>query len=106
MTISQTVWLGHDNVMDLQLLEQRVAVDLTDVTRMMIHVGDTAIDSDTDPGMFDWAVGDGVCRFTLGMATIPPGTYENCRIEVWDPARPNGIVWSEDLTLDVRAQET
>jgi len=105
VSISQVVWLGHDNPINLQLLESRVAVDLSNVTRMMIHVGDTAIDSDVDAGMMDWSIGDGVCRFTLGAASIPPGNYENCRIEVWDPAHANGIVWSEDLSLRVVAQE-
>lgn len=106
MSVSQVVWLGHDNAIDLQLLESAVAVDLSNVTRMMLHVGDMAIDSAVEAGMFDWTIGDGICRFTLGGSSIPPGSYTGCRIEVWDPAHANGIVWSEDLSLRVVAQET
>ena len=102
--LRETVYLGHDNAIDLKLKADGVAVDLSSVTRMILRdVGCLwEVDSATSAGAFDWSAGGGALSPRLGDETIPPGTY-NCWLIVFDPTNTDGIVWEEQLRLTVIA---
>ena len=95
-TSSEIVYLGRDNAIDLQLLSDGRAADLSSVTRMILR--DSActweVDSSTSPTSIDWAGGDGALTLQLGQEPIPPGVYL-CHLFVYDPTNPNGLFWQK-----------
>lgn len=102
--IRETIYLDKNNAIDLILLADGVAVDLSSVTRMILRdVGcEWEVDSATSAVAFDWSAGGGVLSLRLGDETIPPGAY-NCWLIVIDPTNTDGIVWEEQLRLTVIA---
>lgn len=99
--ITETVWLDHDNTIDLVLTADGSAVDLSSVTKMELEIGDdTIIDSATSADAFDWSEGDGKLILALGGETITAGTYTATLI-VYDATNTDGIVWDQ-FTLVVR----
>ena len=102
--IRETIYLGKNNAIDLQLQADGAAVDLSSVTRMILRdVGCLwEVDSTTSAGAFDWSAGGGALSLRLGDETIPPGTY-NCWLIVIDPTNTDGIVWEEQIRLTVIA---
>ena len=88
----ETVYLDHDNVIDLQLLEDNTPVDLGGVTRMDLVFDDVVISSEDYPEVFDWTVGDGIVRIKLyGMSL--ERRYYDAKLIVYDDSTPHGIVW-------------
>ena len=98
----ETIYLGRDNAIDLQLQADGVAVDLTSVTRMILRDAGCVweVDSTTSPGAFDRSAGDGVVSLILGDEPIPAGAYY-CRLIVYDPTNVDGVVWDDLLRLTV-----
>ena len=94
--IMEVVYLGRDNTIDLKLLADGVAVDLAPVTRMVLMIETTVIDSTTTPSAFDWDTGvTGKIILFLGNTDgLPPGKYKSTLI-VYDASNPNGLVWSQ-----------
>ncbi len=90
--VYEIVHLGHNNTIDLKLLSDGVAQDITTTTRMTLSFGTTLIDSDVHSGVFDWSGGDGEILLTLGAQTITAGTYES-ELTVYDSVNTEGIVW-------------
>lgn len=90
--VYEIVHLGHDNTIDLKLLADGVAQDITNTTRMTLSFDTTLIDSDVHSGVFDWTDGDGKLYLTLGAQTISAGTYES-ELIVYDAVNTDGIVW-------------
>ena len=88
----EVIYNGNDNAIDLQLLEDTVAVDLSSVTRMTIAFDTKVVDSDTSPDVFDWSAGDGKLTLILGAESISEDLYY-AELVVYDPANTNGIVW-------------
>jgi len=98
MSKKEFVYLGHDNSIDLILLSNGVAQDLSGVTKMTITVGGILISSTnqaTDPILWIKAgYSTGEIRLFLGKQSILPGNYEAPLI-VFDANDPDGIVWDE-----------
>ena len=90
--VYEIVYLGHDNSIDLKLLADGVAVDITNTTRMTLEFDAILIDSDLHSDVFDWSVGDGELDLTLGAQTITAGTYFT-ELVVYDSVNTEGIVW-------------
>ena len=90
--VYEIVYLGHDNSIDLKLLADGAAVDITNTTRMTLEFDATLIDSDLHSDVFDWSVGDGELDLTLGAQTITAGTYFT-ELVVYDSVNTEGIVW-------------
>lgn len=116
-TTTLTFYVGRDNTEDLVLLRgdqgQELAVDPSSITRIVVGVDDDAevVDSSSaPPGTFLWPVDvvlhgqptKGI-RLNLGAAGLEPRTYGDCRLTVFDPSYPNGLVWTENLKVKVRA---
>lgn len=98
--ISEIVYISRDNAIDLILSSEvdgvTTVTDLTAVTR--IDVVDTknkfSVTSVGHPTWISWGTTNGKVTLSLGMALIPKGKYD-AQIVVFDPAHPNGIVWTE-----------
>lgn len=88
----EIVYLGADNIIDLVLLEDSIAVDLSGVTKMILNFEGTAINSDTSPDAFDWSEGDGKLALALGAENIATALYD-AKLTVYDAENTNGIVW-------------
>lgn len=88
----EIVYLGADNVIDLVLLEDCIAVDLSGVTKMTLDFDGTKIDSGTSPEAFDWSAGDGKLSLALGAESIVTAIYD-AELVVYDAENTNGIVW-------------
>lgn len=100
--LRETVYLGRDNGIDLQLKADGAAVDLSSVTRMILRDSGCVweVDSSTTPAAFDWSAGDGAVSLILGDEPIPAGAY-SCRLIVFDPTNVDGVVWDDLLRLTV-----
>lgn len=111
MRQTETVYLTHDNGSDLLLVADGVPLDdLSGITRVVIDLGDDQIDSADLQGAEIWWTDTTtyrgatvpVLRFKLGNRTgLVAGDYYGCRLITYDPSNPNGIVWSDELTLVV-----
>lgn len=88
----EVIYNGNDNAIDLQLLEDAVAVDLSSVSRMTIAFDTKVVDSDTSPSAFDWSAGSGKLTMILGAESISEGIY-NAELTVYDTENTKGIVW-------------
>ena len=88
----ETIYLGHDNTMDLLLTSEGEPADITNTTVATVEFGSTAISSATSPSAFDWSVGDGVIHLAMGEETIPVGSY-NVILTLYDTVNTDGIVW-------------
>ena len=110
---SETVWLGHDNTIDLVLKKDGVALtddEMDAITQITVTFGSILITSTNqadDP--IRWRVNGyetGEIRISVGGESIPPRVYDNVWITVYDAANTDGVVWSTDgdtISVDVRA---
>ena len=90
---TETIYLGHDNIIDLLLTADGEVVDISATTRATAQFGGIYIDSDTSLSAFDWSEGeDGILHLTFGKETILTGTYKVV-ITLYDPVNPDGVVW-------------
>lgn len=102
--VYELVYLGHDNVISLLLTSNNVAIDLANITKMTIVVGDTLVTSTNqaaDPILWN-QVGypTGKVTLKLGLQDIVAGIYERCYLTIYDVNNPEGIVW-DALKLEV-----
>jgi hypothetical protein len=107
-----TGYRGLDYAEDLVLLEKGVPLSgdqLNAISRVSIRLANgTAIDSDEEPGVFDWPIdtewekrpAKGL-RINLRETTLPAGKYEGLLI-VYDPDHPHGLPWS-DVTVGIKS---
>jgi hypothetical protein len=105
--LPQTVYLGHDNSINLQLTADGAPFPLDTVTGITLIFGGNRIESDngaSDP--IRW-LGEGYLvgevRLFLGGLSILPGTYTRATFIVYLPPFTDGIVW-ESFTLKVLAE--
>lgn len=94
MLSMERVYLDRDNTIDLVLMADGVAADLSAVTRMTIAFGDTDVDSATAASVFDWSGGSGLLTLQLGGQEIAVGRYD-ARLVVYDASHANGLVWGD-----------
>lgn len=91
--MTEYVYLGHDNTIDLLLKVDGVIYDITSTTKMEVEFGSTTISSATSASAFDWTQGDGKLYLTMGAESIPTGTY-NAVLTVYDATNTDGVVWN------------
>lgn len=53
MVVEGTVWVGRDNPITLELTDNRVRIDHSKITRVVLQAAGTTIDSDSHAGFFD-----------------------------------------------------
>jgi len=102
-TVTETVWNGHDNRVELELREDGVAKDLSGVTRVTLTVAGQMLDSDQDADLFDWGGGGGRLVMDLGGAGLAPGNRLAAKLVVYDAEHDDGIVWGDSLRLTVKS---
>jgi len=106
-----TFYAGRDNAEDLVLLSDGAPVDTSSFTRVVLELDDElVVDSSVIGAAFEWPVSltyqgtqvNGL-RLELAAAGLAARTYGDTRLTVYDPAYPNGLVWTEAMTVRVRA---
>ena len=106
----ETIYNGSDNSIQYVLLDNgNPIIDLNSITKITFKIGTTVIDSDAvGPTVIWWTdevdyfgVTTDIVSAKLGGQGLTAGSYPNSRITVYDPANPNGIVWSSALNIRV-----
>lgn len=94
--IEETVYLSHNNTIDIQLLLDREEQDLTSVTRMVLKGSDceAVVDSVITPTAFDWSAGEGKLELSLGGVSIAAGHYVFLLI-IYSGDNPDGVIWDK-----------
>ena len=94
--VTEIVYLGHDNSIDLLLKADGSAVTLSDVTKITATFGDMTIEStDKASGPITWdqdGYDTGEIRFFLGGHDIEPGIY-GVPVVIYNPTHDTGLVW-------------
>ena len=108
---TEIVWLGHDNIINLQLKAEDaagdlVAQDLSAVTKITASFGSKLISSeDKAAGLITWdqaGYETGEIRMDIGGETITADGYD-VPIITYDPSNSDGVVWGE-VSMLVRAE--
>ena len=106
----ETIYNGSDNSIQYVLLDQGAPItDLSSLTRVTFKIGSTVIDSDVVGSSIIWwtdqtdyfGTTTDIVSAALGGQGLTAASYPNSRITVYDPANPNGIVWSNALNIRV-----
>lgn len=106
----ETIFNGSDNSIQYVLLDNGAPiVDLSSLTRVVFKIGNAVIDSDIVGSAIIWwtdqtdyfGTTSDIVSAALGGQGLTAGSYPNSRITVYDPANPNGIVWSNALQIRV-----
>lgn len=103
------VYQGRDNTEELVLLADDAPADVTAITRIVLVIGAVTIDSQLVAGAITWPVVmaykgapiNGV-KLALGAAGLAAGNHAECRLTVYDPLHPNGLVWTDGLSVRVK----
>ena len=103
--MSEIVYLGHNNTIDLLLKADGVAQDLSNVTKITATLSTKTITStDKANGIITWDQAEydtGEIRLDFGNEDIVVSTYQ-MYIIVYDAANTDGVVWGTVKT-QVRA---
>lgn len=117
--MSDIVFLNRDNTIDLLLVADGVPVAASSITRVLLTLGSTTIDSD-DAGFgagqaFDVTqtqnvrylgtdyADQSILRLKLGgVSGLAAGEY-TARLVTIDPDNTGGLVWSDSHPIEVRA---
>lgn len=102
--LAESVFNGLGNGISLKLYTDNSVLDHTLITRVVVHINDTAgttIDSDSEPGLFDWDSAEQL-TLRLGLATnaLPEGPV-SAYLVVYTTSHPNGLRWEDELQLNV-----
>jgi len=97
------VYLGVNNVIQVDLKEDGNPYALGSVTRIKAVFDDTVIDSSIHSGVFNWATGTaGRIQMKFGGQTIPEKNYPDVKLILIDPSNPEGQVWKMPYQLNVK----
>jgi len=97
----EVVYQGRDNNIELELRENGVnLVDYSPISRVkMTFDSSQSLDSNLNPQYFDWS--GNRLAIKAGLAGLTAGRYK-VKVESWDGHHPNGLVWTDDLRVEVR----
>lgn len=111
-----TIWNGHDNGPALVLISNGEVLDLSSLTRVVVNFGGSpvvTVDSSTSPTAFDWSTqieyptNSGTLvdclRLNFGDEGLTVGQYPNCQLTLYDPTTPDGLLFSDQLMIEVKA---
>lgn len=95
--ITEVCYNGRSNAIDLLLQDDSsgtlAASDLSAVSRFLLIVGSTTLDSAVNPAYFDASAGGGVLSLKLGGAGLATGRY-TATLVLYDATNTDGIEWS------------
>jgi hypothetical protein len=95
--LTESVYLGHDNTIDLILRADDIAIPTSSITKITLLIGDTLLSSTnqvTDHIRWNqsgYVVGE--VRLQLGHEDLVAGKYPRCYLTVYDIVNTEGIVW-------------
>lgn len=102
--ISETVYIGRDNAIDVQLQDDRTTpgtwenADLTDATKVEVVLDLTTVyGSDTHPSIVMFTTG-GIVTLKLGLILTEVATHSG-EIIVYDSINTDGVAWQPKLKL-------
>ena len=105
MLSMERVYLDRDNSIDVILMADGSAADLSSVTRMTLAVGSVTLDSAViaHAGVFDWATSgaSGILILNLGAQSLTAGDYD-ATLTIYDATYTTGLIWG-DIPLTVEA---
>ena len=94
---TEIVYISHNNINQLRLRASGVSQDLSVVNKITATFRNKLISStDKAAGDITWDQSGyltGEIRLDLGEKGIPPGTYDDVYIVVYDELNTDGIVW-------------
>ena len=91
----ETIYLSHDNTIELLLKSNGTPQDLSSVNRVQLEFPSVTLDSNTHPEYFNWNTGTtGKLVISAGSASLSSGAYE-AKLIVYDPSHTNGVVWGK-----------
>lgn len=95
----ETVYLGRNNTIELQLLEDSTALttaQMQAITRMDLIYNGVTISSQENPSAFDWSTreDEAVVIISLGGLEISIGMDLAADLIVYDAQNTDGIVWA------------
>lgn len=102
MAISEVIYKGRDNTIDLQLSSDSGIADLSGVTKIELvdSFGRTATISSADHSdWFDTTEGGGILKISLGMADLSIGKSYTFEIILYDTDNTNGINWGQFMAV-------
>lgn len=91
--LEENVYNNRDNTVELALYVNQSLLTHNTITRAIIQVGSTQIDSATQPTWFDFTHADRII-FKLGSAGLSAGGQVG-RIVIYDDTYTGGVVWGE-----------
>ncbi len=106
----EKIYLGRSNTIDLLLKKDDddgvlAAADLSNVTRMVLTIGTTVMDSDLlSEGVgahFDWTVGNGIVKIKVGDQSITRGLYDDGSLVVYDSSNTDGVLWDDAMQFEI-----
>ena len=107
MIVTETVFIGRDNVIDIQLYDDSVVrgvmdkTSLANATRVEIIIDDGAkYNSEENADIISYSY-DGIVNLKLGKHFKEENIY-NAQIVVFDPSNLDGILWEPKIVLDVK----
>ena len=111
--VDEKVYLGRDNSIDLILLADSSAVDMSGIVKIGLKIGKSYLTETTltyTTGYIRWnQVGydAGEVRLYLGLASsvLKPGRY-SASLVVYDSVSTNGIVWDDELRIQIMSDPT
>ena len=97
--------IGRDNAQKIRLSDTStgswLVADLSDLTRVILVIGELSIDSDEYPTAFVLDDNDGTITFKIGAV---PGLIEgifHSHLIIYRPAEPNGIQWKPEFKVRI-----
>ncbi len=106
--IDEKVYLGRDNCINLILLSDEVATPTDAVTKIGLKIGKEYILGETSQkstglirwGMASYAIGE-VRLYLGGSSSILKTGRHRCSLIVYDPVSTAGIVWDDELRIQI-----
>ena len=107
-TVEEFAYADRNNSIDWQLLEDKVPLDITGLTRVTLHAQDRnnlesaliVLDSNLHANVFDWTTrgADGVLQINGGelATTIGIETDYHIRLTIYDAELTKGLVWTHE----------
>ncbi len=89
MYIDEIIYLSRDNAVSLAVMADGAAINHSYITRCILKVGATTLDSSLTPAYFDFTDSTKL-TFKLGGAGLSVGRYQT-RVIVYDSVHTNGV---------------
>lgn len=107
MRLNETIYIGRDNAIRLQLLEDGVAFATVypsvTPTRWVLAVDTLLFDSAVNPEAFAWDSASSTLELTLGnLVTVALDPPEAAELTVFSSEWPDGIVWLHPVSTPDR----